>query len=39
MKMFDKITFMLGTIFFGGWVLLGTFFYCKAVIDFILSIV
>lgn len=37
MKLFDKITFAVGGLFVGGWCLLGTFFYCKAIYDFIIS--
>lgn len=37
MTLFDKITFVVGCLFFGGWALLGTFFYCKAGYDFIVS--
>ena len=30
-----KLTKFVGYIFYGGWSLLGTFFYIKAVIEFI----
>lgn len=29
------LTKLVGYVFFGGWALLGTFFYIKAVIEFI----
>jgi hypothetical protein len=31
----NRITKAIGCIFFGGWVLLGTIFYIKAIIDFV----
>ncbi len=33
----NRITKFFGCIFFGGWALLGTIFYIKAVIDFMLK--
>ena len=35
-RIFEKVTLIVGTMFFGGWVLLGTFFYIRAVIDFLI---
>lgn len=34
--MFEKITKIVGILFFGGWILTGTFFYIKAIIDFLI---
>lgn len=39
MKLFDKITFVVGILFFGGWCLLGTFYYFKAIYDFIIFMI
>ena len=33
----DKFTKYIGIIFYGGWCLLGTFFYIKAIINFVLT--
>lgn len=35
-SIFEKITKIVGFLFFGGWILTGTFFYIKAVIDFLI---
>ena len=31
----DKLTKVVGYVFFGGWALVGTFFYIKAIVNFI----
>lgn len=33
-KAFDKLTKLIGIVFFGGWAVAGSFFYIKAVIEF-----
>jgi len=37
-KLFDKITWTVGILFFGGWALGNVFFFCKALYDFIIKL-
>jgi hypothetical protein len=34
-RIFDKITTVVGCVFFGAWAIGGTYYFCKAVVEFI----
>ena len=36
-KIFDCITFAVGYLFFGGWAILGSIFYIRACIEFLMK--
>lgn len=37
-KLIDKFTCCIGIVFFGLWILLGSFFYVKAIIEAIIKL-
>lgn len=38
MKLFDRITLLIGVLFFGSWIVCETFFYVKAIYDFVITL-
>lgn len=37
-SVFDKITVVVGCVFFGTWCITGVYYYCKSVVEFMLSL-
>lgn len=37
-RIFDKMTVVAGCVFFGAWGIASVYYFCKAVVEFILSL-